>query len=174
MRPVSQPDIPFRGKIAKRDVPVLARQVRRRVRGAHMSSLMIGLGLLFLALSAVQGRRGNPDGAMSWFGLGFSFVAVGFGARWAEGRSYRKLAASTVHAGAVLEEGVSVQAADTETRFRWSSFSSFERHGPLLLLWLKDGRALPLAPELFADEAAFAAARARVEGAVAAAPRPPR
>jgi hypothetical protein len=169
---VSPPDIPFSGKIAKKDVPILAKQVARRVRGARFSSLMIGLGLLFVALSAVQAEKGSSDGAVTWFGLGFSFVAVGLGVRWSEGRAYRKLAASTVHSGSVLAEGVSVEAGEAETRFRWSSFSFFERHGDLLILWLKDGRALPLAPELFAGEGAFAAARSRIEAAVEAAPLP--
>jgi hypothetical protein len=159
--------IPFDGKVSKQDVPALARRVAKRQGGARFSTLMIALGLLLLVLSAVQARAGNSDGALQWFGLGFSFVAVGLGVRWSERRAYRRLAASAVHRGAVLESGVSIQGPDSKTLLRWSSFATLERQGRLLILWLKDGRALPLASALFSDEEAFAAARDLIEAGMA-------
>jgi len=155
--------VPFSGKVSKQEVPGLARSVAKRQGGARFSTLMIALGLLLLVFSAVQARSGNSDGAVKWFGLGFSFVAVGLGVRWSELRAYRRLAASAIHRGTVLEDGVSVQGPDSETLLRWSSFAALERQGRLLILWLRDGRALPLSAALFADEDAFRAASALIE-----------
>jgi hypothetical protein len=69
--------------------------------------------------------------------------------RWSEGRAARRSLKAQEIKGFVIDDGVQLVAADSETLFRWSSFAAFEVVGDLLILWLASGSALALSPLLF-------------------------
>ena len=93
-------------------------------------------------------------------------MSIGVGLRWSEDRASRRTILQHDNRGYVLDEGVQLVAADSETLFRWTAFTSLDVVDDLLILWLDNGSALPLASGLFEDETAYHRARALVADGV--------
>jgi hypothetical protein len=159
--------VPFGGHLTSTDARRLAKRMAKRQKGVRLSALMMAAGAICLVLAIVQGLNDNSDGALSWFTYGFVIGSIGVGLRWSEGRASRRTILRHENRGYVLDEGVQLVSADSETLFRWTAFTSLDIVDDLLVLWLDNGSALPLAPGLFEDEAAYRRARALVAGGVA-------
>jgi hypothetical protein len=152
--------IRFRGRLPRSSVAIVARSLRKRGKGVAVSSLMIGAGVIFLALGSLQLFKDNSEGSFQWLMLAFVFVSVGIGQRWSENRASRRTIAGQEFRGTVTAEGVTVEEPTAQTLFRWPAFASLERHGDLVIAWLASGSAVPLTSDMFESQAAHQAAYA--------------
>lgn len=145
----------FQGYLQRGQANALASSLLRRQTGTRISTIGLVVGVVSLALGILQIVKSNSSGAAQWIILGVVVGLVAGALRVSEWRATVRSLLAQEMKGSVEAEGVRLVSAQSETLFRWSSFRQSEEGRSVIILWLAQGQAIPLAEQMFGSPGAF-------------------
>jgi hypothetical protein len=162
------PEIAFAGRVPLAAASRITEGFQKRRKGMPIGILVLLVGLGLAIVGGLLYRGGNEDGGIKWLAYAAICIFVGGAFSLKGGPEITRKAWNIQYRGRVTDQGIRLDGTAQAILFSWTDFVEIERHENLVIGWLRSGRALPLAAEMFTDESQFQAAVAQIVGHVAA------
>jgi hypothetical protein len=155
-------EIVFNGRVPLAAASQVTEGFRRGRKGMPIWALVLIVGTGLGIVGYYKLRHGNEDGGIEWLAYAAICLFVG-GALWlGEERAMTRKSWDLQYRGRVTDQGIQLDGKTQSVLFPWTSFARVEQHENLVIGWLRSGRAVPLASEMFADETLFQTASAQI------------
>src|SRR5687768_16432722 len=136
---------PFKGYLTRDEVRALVELAQRHVQGTRLTAVLLVIAGVSTILGLVQLAIANLAGAINWLFLAaIPWIALAVIALVQRHR-VRGMMASEFQ-GSVTSQGVSITDRGVPILHEWSVVRGVEGDNRLLIVWLSDGRLLPLTP----------------------------